>query len=744
MSQQLLSHVRILDMAQGRAGALAAMLLAEAGAQVVRLEPVGGDADRAEPGWAVRNRSKWSLELDTAAASGQAQFEALLPRSDILITDQLDGAAIADIVARFPHLIVTRVGAWPIGHPSGNMDVDELLAMADCGACDEQPALTRDGPAYLRFPLGENAAAYLAAIGTAARLIERERTGGGGLVDTSLVQGALTSLSMFWSRAEHSTPSLDSGYRKGNKPLLFECADGGWMHVMSSPDATPTMAAALEDYGMEAREAAAVGWPKTPVMPNCGVNALIFRTKPRDYWLNELWAHDVSVQPVLPLGDLYGDEQAKLNGYVVEVDDAQAGAMLQPGSPLHIVPEACVRRPAPDLDDGRTVVDAWEPRVPGSGDANPGLPLAGVKILDLGNFLAGPFATMILASMGAEVVKLEAASGDPMRRVEWAFTGCQAGKRSLALDLKAPDSRAVLARAIEWADVVHHNLRMPAARRLGLDYEAVAAVNPDIVYCHISSYGPQGPRKDWPGFDQLFQAATGWEIEGAGAGNPPMWYRFGFLDHHCALASTLATLLALHGRQRTGLGSAVGASLLSAAMFTLHDTPAAADGAMLPYPRLDHAQLGVSEQRRLFQCDDGWVAVVTEAPGSHACFLAALTANDIAAAEARVSTLPAAAVIAIAIAAGGTAALAREDNRLAFLDDPANREAGLVQTRAHPSYGRFEQVGGFLYFGGPHGDSLPPPLLGQHSAAILTELGFEYDDIMRMTADGLVIQGASA
>ncbi len=151
-------------------------------------------------------------------------------------------------------------------------------------------------------------------------------------------------------------------------------------------------------------------------------------------------------------------------------------------------------------------------------------------------------------------MKVEATSGDQMRHVQRVFAACQRGKRGVALDLKSPAARPALEALVGWADVVHHNLRMPAARRLGIDYDTVRSIDPEVVYCHTSSYGPEGPRADWPGYDQLFQACAGWEVLGGGEGNHPMWFRFGFMDHLCAMGSTVATLLAVYHRDRTGHG----------------------------------------------------------------------------------------------------------------------------------------------------------------------------------------------
>ncbi len=162
---------------------------------------------------------------------------------------------------------------------------------------------------------------------------------------------------------------------------------------------------------------------------------------------------------------------------------------------------------------------------------------------------------------------------------------------------------------IRWADIVHHNLRMPAAHRLGVDYESVKAINPEIVYCHTSSYGPRGPRADWPGYDQLFQSSCGWEVAGAGEGNPPMWHRLGFMDHQCALSSVVSTLLALYQRDHTGEGQFVAGSLLGAGVMTNSETYLTADGELAPVAVLDHEQTGIEPGYRIVKVADGWVAI---------------------------------------------------------------------------------------------------------------------------------------
>ena len=442
-----------------------------------------------------------------------------------------------------------------------------------------------------------------------------------------------------------------------------------------------------------------------------GAIEAIFKTRPRQYWLDALWAADVPAQPALPMGDLYFDEQAKANGYIVEVDDPYLGRTRQPGAPFQVDARPDLAGKAPSV----------APRAMS-------MPLEGVKVVDLGNFLAGPLAPQLLADLGADVIKLEATGGDPLRHADWAFNGCQRNKRAIALALKHPQGDGVLKRLVAWADIVHHNQRMPAAEKLGFGWGAVQAMNPAAIYCHVSSYGPKGPRKDWPGYDQLFQASSGWELANAGEGNRPMWCRFGMMDHLCALASVVATLLALLRRDVTGEGEFVAASLLGASLASL-ETLVQADGALAPYAGLDAQQMGIGPTQRLFRCVDGWIAV--DAPGRDAMpegfeegALSGMT-SDAALAALEAAAVPSAAV--------------RLDNGAAFLGDPANRQAGLVASFDHPVYGGYDQVGLAWRFGDlAVRCDRPPPLLGQHTVAILDELGVDPAERDRLLADGVV------
>jgi crotonobetainyl-CoA:carnitine CoA-transferase CaiB-like acyl-CoA transferase len=759
----VLDGIRVIDMSEGLAGSVACLLLAESGADVAKVEPPGDSAARAQSSFLTWNRSKRSVVLDLETVAGREQLQSLLSAADVVVHEYPPSRAIAlglddrTLATRFPHLIVSSVLSWPVNHALADRPVDELLAMARLGICDEQLPMGRPGPVFIRFPLGSWGAVYLAASGIVARLLVRRRSGAGGPAHTSLVQGALVPMGMHWSRAESPPPSLAIGMPKesrGSQATIFECADGVWIHIMKNPDGVPLMQKLLAEMGPSrvaelnaATDDSAFGYP------NRGANQAAFRMRPSDDWLRELWAHDVAVQPALPFGAIFNDEQARNNGYVIDHDDPEVGRIVVGGLPLTIEPPQRVLRPAPrqgEHTDG--VLAEWAapgagaPGAAGAGrrkDLTAGWagrhPIEGVKVLDLGNYLAGPYGPMLLADLGADVVKVEASTGDAMRFVAWAFAGCQRGKRSVALDLKTKASRPALEALVQWADIVHHNLRMPAARRLGVDYESLRPVNPRMVYCHTTSYGPNGDRADWPGYDQLFQAQCGWEALGAGAGNPPMWHRFGFMDHQCALSSVLACLLALYRRAETGEGQFVAGSLLGAGALTASETYLGQDGRLAPYDVLDADQTGTGPGYRIIEVADGWVAVAARGAEELKALCRAAGVPDPAEVPAALRPRSRQTVLDALDRAGVPSEPVLEDQRDPFFDDPANVAAGLVASYQHAEWGRLLQPGGLWSFGDldvrlEHA----PPALGQHTVEVLKEVGLAQADI-----DGLISSGVA-
>ncbi len=726
MAEGILDGVRILDLTTGQSGPLAVRLLAEAGADVVKVEPPGGDPARARvpAGFASWNRSKRSVVLDLVDADDRRRLDELLAGADVVVHELAPAAAAAlgldegTLASRFPQLIVASLLSFPRSHPDAELPASDLLVQARLGILDEQFGY-RDGPIYLRLSPALWGSMYLLASGILARLILRARTGQVGPVATSLAQGALAPCGQFWHRFDHPNEALRFGsLRKeatwGLAPM--QCTDG-WALVMATR-IRPSQAGFLTELGVpDDRDA---------------IRAAV-RKRSVEEIIDLCSRNDVPCTKVAEVGEALVNEQARLNGYVVELDDPVWGRSVQAASPWEVVPPSRVSSPAPALGqhDGAT----WEERssaVP-LGEAPPGRgPLAGLKVLDFGMFLAGPFAPQCLADLGADVIKVEATDGDRMRAMS-QFYGCQRNKRDIALDLANPASREVLERLVRWADVVHHNIRRPAQVKLGIDEPSLRAMNPDIIVCHTGTYGTKGPRADWPGYDPIAQAESGWMFENGGAGNPPLWYRFGLMDHQCALSSLVATLLAIYRRETTGDATFVTASLLGAAVLTSSETLVRLDGGgVVDVAHLDAQQTGVSPYDRIAQCTDGWVALVADTEAARATVdqvgpgIGDLTVDD---------------AVAALEAGGASAERVRENYESGFFDSEANQSSKLCVTLPSAEWGDHTMVGAYWDFGDVETVlDTSSPALGEHSIEILGELGFADDDVEKLLAAAAVVQ----
>jgi len=235
-------------------------------------------------------------------------------------------------------------------------------------------------------------------------------------------------------------------------------------------------------------------------------------------------------------------------------------------------------------------------------------PLAGIKVLDLGNFIAGPAACVPLADLGAEVIKLEPVGGDPMRALERVFVGGHRGRRSIAVDIKSPQGLEITRRLAARADVLEHNFRPGVVERLGIGYEQIQAINPRVIYCHVTAFGSKGPLAQAPGFETINRAWTGMDTSNGGLSNPPLKLAGAPLDTFAALMAAFGIIAALDYRRRTGNGQLlempqVGVGLLfqSQAFMTAH--------GLVEQPQLDQERTGFGPFYRLYETSSGWLCV---------------------------------------------------------------------------------------------------------------------------------------
>jgi crotonobetainyl-CoA:carnitine CoA-transferase CaiB-like acyl-CoA transferase len=396
---------------------------------------------------------------------------------------------------------------------------------------------------------------------------------------------------------------------------------------------------------------------------------------------------------------------------------------------------------------------------------NDHLPLAGYRVLELAHLVAGPVCGMCFADMGADVIKVEAPDGgDAMRKTYHgpggadspAFLVLNRNKRSLALDLGRPGGREVFQRLVAGADVVIEAYRGGVAERLGVDAASLSAVNPRLVYCSLSAFGPEGPWRSKPGVDMLIQAMSGLMAITGEPGGGPVLIGAPLIDTIGGLLASQCILAALLHRAKTGEGQRVDVSLLEGALL--------GQAARLPLFWASgqdpgrhgsaHAQLAPFQA---FQASDGWiyVAVWVERmwkPFCHVMGLDALAGDPRFATresrrqhrEALVASLEP--LFRTRTVAQWMAALEAADvlcapvNAYADLDaDPQIRATGMFREQAHPQAGRVRTLGSWARFEKtPLTLRLPAPALGEHSDEVLCEAGFDAAQVAELRREGVI------
>jgi formyl-CoA transferase len=387
-------------------------------------------------------------------------------------------------------------------------------------------------------------------------------------------------------------------------------------------------------------------------------------------------------------------------------------------------------------------------------------PLSGIRVIEVGAFMAAPFATMQLADLGAEVVKLEnPVGGDPVRAAgpfiageSSPFARLNRNKRSVTLDLKSAAGRAAALRLAESADVLVENLRPGALRRLGLGYEDLRAVNSGLVYVSISGWGQDGPLSRLAGLDIMAQARGGlMSITGTPDGDP-VKVGVPICDLSCGLYAALAAVSALRARELTGAGQFIDLSLYEAAVsFAIWEagTYFATGEAGRPLGSAHQS----SAPYQAVRTADGWCTVGAITPKTWTGLCAALGLDDlladeryagaqdrhalraelIPAIEAVTATRPTTEVVA-ALEEVGVPCAPIADYAQVFTDDHLT-ERGFFWDAEHPLMGPVRQLGSPMRFAAtPARQDTAGPPLGADTAAVLRDLGYTDAEIAALSA----------
>jgi crotonobetainyl-CoA:carnitine CoA-transferase CaiB-like acyl-CoA transferase len=392
------------------------------------------------------------------------------------------------------------------------------------------------------------------------------------------------------------------------------------------------------------------------------------------------------------------------------------------------------------------------------------LPLAGMRVIDLTRVLSGPFCSMILADLGADVIKVETpGEGDTVRAqgamvdgLSWYFAGFNRNKKSITLNLRDSQARDVLAKLIIGADALVENFRPGVMAAMGFDEARLAELNPKLVTGSISGYGATGPYKDRPSFDFIAQAMSGFMSINGPEGTPPVRAGNPISDLVAGLYCAIGVISGLLRRERTGAGAATATSLNSAIIGVLGFAAANyfASRDLPPRTGNDHP---VASPYGLFRTADGEIAIAPAGEGMYRRLLKALDAEELAQrpefatnadrfanraainaeVEARTTRQTTAHWIDVMNAAGVPCGPVM--NLHEVFADPQNIDQQVSARIAHPGHGEVEMLTTPLRIDGAIPPlRMPAPELGEHTDMVLRGLGYSADQITALRATGAV------
>ena len=757
-----LSGLLVIDTSWGLPGSLAGMLLADSGAIVVKLERPG-DSGVPTALRRVVERNKWSIPYEAHTAEGAELLHALLTRADVLLDSGRPVAAHGGVVAtlgeQHPHLVHCVITGYGLDGPYVDRPGYDSLVAARLGLMAEQRG-HRSGPIFLGHPTIPYCAAFLAIIGTLAALHVRRQTGCGQLVDTSLLDGALSMSSMNWWWNERDLSYLaregdEEGF--GRNRLItdpFQCADGRFIMIHTGGEGGFKRTMDLLGLGDQIREVPGLEM-STPLNDEeyHAARHLVphaFRSRNRDEWIELFRAQDLAAMPMLRPEEIFEDDQIAHAGIVAEVDDPDHGIVNQIGPVVryHDSPVGKVQ-PAPDPGQHSAEVAALLERP----EAEPPFavaldvpPLSGLRVLDFSSFFATAFGARLLSDLGADVIKVEPVRGDQMRPLPDLWECAQRGKRSLAIDLRSPQATELIYRLIATADVIMHNQRPGKAEKLGIGYEQCRDLNPHIIYCYLPGFGSSGPKSELKSFAPLVSGFVGLNYIGAGQGNDPVRRVLGNEDLYNGFNGAVSVLMALDHRNRTGRGQLVESPHLHSAVLVRSEQCIDADGHPIKTLQLDADQTGWDALYRLYRTKDGWIALACVGDRAFRRLAGALRHPELAddqrfatRNERRANTAALAGELQKlfsnwtteaafrALDAAGVPCEVPEDHPVVpeFLWDEWALDSGRVFDRHHPEYGWIREIGHCLRLAATP-LSIPPTSarLGEHSREILEQLGY--------------------
>jgi crotonobetainyl-CoA:carnitine CoA-transferase CaiB-like acyl-CoA transferase len=773
--------MRVIQISGSMAGDIAGMVLADNGAEVIKVESPDEDPSRAFPGRLVWGRGKKSVVLDLDSPEGRESLVRIARDADGLIeefgpgrAEQL-GIGYQALSSANPGLVYVAISGYGEKGPLRDYPAHEDIVSAKTGRMSSQVGF-REGPIFTPAPIASYGAGMLAIQGMLAAIYARKTTGRGQRVSTSLLH-ALVAYDM--SGHNQKMRVADPGTVKGVMVLAFmtpQCKDGRYLQMCSrQPHLFRNWMRTMELERLYDDPVFAkmpdVFLPKEEMDKYADVIQEAMLKKTSDEWLEIHSREDVGSDPFLTPAEFMALPQMIENGRVATVVDPTVGPTTQIG-PLVNMSEtpSVIGAPAPALGQDTEAVLAGLTAKNGSkkapstnGRASLRYPLEGVTIIDNAFFYAAPFAATLLSEMGARVIKIEPPVGDPTRR-NWIgpYTKSMQGKESIILDLKKPEALEVLYKLVAKADIFLHNFRPGVTHKLKTDFDTLIAINPRLIYLYGSCYGSNGPWSHRPGFHSTPSAVAGSGIYESGRGNPPRDRVYP--DPAGALGVATAAMLGLTARDRTGKGQYLETTMINSAGYALSHWGLQYEGKPED-PMPDQGQHGYHALHRLYKTEDGWIFLMCPDPGNWETLaktlgLSGLTADaHFASPEARrvndgelarligeAMTRRSADEIEAALLADGVPAARADgiDHHTFMVDDPQPRENAMSIEDEQPNGERFWRAANCTQFSEMTTKVMSPKNIGWATESVLRELGYDDRAIEELDRNGvtkLAIEG---
>jgi crotonobetainyl-CoA:carnitine CoA-transferase CaiB-like acyl-CoA transferase len=610
-----LAHLTVLDLTDLR-GALAGRLLADLGADVIKIEPPGGDADRWRAPFAgnvaapdrslpflYRNANKRSVVIDLHDREGAERFADLCSRADVLLENyganrrQVLDLAPEALRERHPQLVHVIISDFGLTGPRAHWRAEPLVAFASSGALFASGLPDRP-PCWLPGFAAHDCAAAFAVIGALAALLDRPRLGAGQTVEVSVQEAAISGLNPWqiplgdYHRRYPMLPAAPPRNGDGNY-LVLPTADG---HVRILPAGQRHWRGFVDLLG-RAEAFAAPEWDfalfrlvNVDAIRLIAVDALSHRSR-AEVFAGAI-ARGVPLAPINTPDEFAAAEQTRVRGYFRRSAFPHLGE-----APLAVAPFGFsatpveLRRPAPAhpgaADSGDTI--APTPRVAegrerratsDTGSAGRGAPLAGLRAVIFGYAAVAPEAGSLLADLGADVIRVESRAHLDLLRVisvepdapnrAFTFNDASRGQRSVCFDMREARARELALALCATADMVVENYRGGVVSGWGLAYESVRRLRPDVIYLSSSGFGAGGPLGEAPSFGPLNAAFAGvnwlWNFPDSPY---PAGTSLNHPDHVASKLATVALLAALAHRQRSGEGQFIEMAQTEAAAFLL-------------------------------------------------------------------------------------------------------------------------------------------------------------------------------